>query len=43
MDINFIIQKDWKCYDFKEICVNSIKDKYHLKEYKSYKVIRTNF
>ena len=39
----FYNSKDWKCYDFKEICVNSIKDKYHLKEYKSYKVIRTNF
>ncbi len=23
---------NWKCYDFEEICVNSVKDKYFLKE-----------
>ena len=23
---------NWKCYDFKEICVNSVKDKYFLKK-----------
>ena len=33
---DFYFSQDWKCYDFKEICVNSPKEKYILLEKKGY-------
>ena len=35
---DFYLSKDWKCYDFEEICVNSPKEKYILVEKKGYLV-----
>jgi hypothetical protein len=35
---DFYFSKDWKCYDFKEICVNIPKKNYNLIEKKGYLV-----
>ena len=31
-DVSIYRSMNWKCYDFKEICVNSPKDKYFLEK-----------
>ena len=39
---DFYKSKNWKCYDFRSICVNSVKEKYDIKRKYGYLIFKTD-
>tara|TARA_B110000977_G_C10928991_1_gene436296 strand:- start:481 stop:861 length:381 start_codon:yes stop_codon:yes gene_type:complete len=39
---DFYKSKNWKCYDFRSICVNSVKKKYDIKRKHGYLIFKTD-
>ncbi|MDC6479630.1 hypothetical protein PQY92_01970 [Candidatus Pelagibacter sp.] len=39
---DFYKSKNWKCYDFRSICVNSVKKKYDIKRKHGYLILKTD-